>query len=152
MQTNKVLIWRKTFISVKYDESCNLAFYCDLANVISIIKIFVKNPYLMVILSRSSNTRILCMYKVLAYFPSIFILHILWRWYSFIFLIDFLLLGFWLDMYIFFSYSYSKLDDIKSHIQYCTNDDAPQKIDYGKVYPEEVIYDLVIHIYRCTYT
>ena len=106
----------------------------------------------MVILSRSSNTRILCMYKVLAYFPSIFILHILWRWYSFIFLIDFLLLGFWLDMYIFFSYSYSKLDDIKSHIQYCTNDDAPQKIDYGKVYPEEVIYDLVIHIYRCTYT
>ena len=50
-------------------------------------------------------------------------------------------------MYIFFSYSYSKLDDIKSHIQYCTNDDAPQKIDYGKVYPEEVIYDLVIYIY-----
>ena len=102
----------------------------------------------MVILSRSSNTRILCMYKVLAYFPSIFILHILWRWYSFIFLIDFLLLGFWLDMYIFFSYSYSKLDDIKSHIQYCTNDDAPQKIDYGKVYPEEVIYYLGIYVYK----
>ena len=54
-------------------------------------------------------------------------------------------------MYIFFSYSYSKLDDIKSHIQYCTNDDAPQKIDYGKVYPEEVIYDLVIYVYEYIY-
>ena len=54
-------------------------------------------------------------------------------------------------MYIFFSYSYSKLDDIKSHIQYCTNDDAPQKIDYGKVYPEEVIYYLVIYAYKYVY-
>ena len=54
-------------------------------------------------------------------------------------------------MYIFFSYSYSKLDDIKSHIQYCSNDDAPQKIDYGKVYPEEVIYDLVTYVYEYIY-